>query len=204
METATLRPRSIGMAVIAIAGLPAAWNIVARNEYRHQTIERCVGSKKVGAYLLAAAIFGASFLRDVAFKRAMDDNPSAVLPILCPCVADGSTGAVATALTVAGGALMASGTLLVVTSFARLGVTGTYLGDYFGIKMKEPVTAFPFNRFENPMYLGSTLNFLGAAVAQNSGVGLALTGVVALVYHVATTYYENPFTAKIYADSDKE
>ena len=26
-----------------------------------------------------------------------------------------------------------------------LGVTGTYLGDYFGILMDEPVTSFPFN-----------------------------------------------------------
>lgn len=33
----------------------------------------------------------------------------------------------------------------------RLGVVGTYLGDYFGILMEERVTAFPFNVMDDPM-----------------------------------------------------
>ena len=37
---------------------------------------------------------------------------------------------------------------------------GTFLGDYFGILMKEKVTGFPFNVLDNPMYVGSTLLFL--------------------------------------------
>jgi methylene-fatty-acyl-phospholipid synthase len=42
-----------------------------------------------------------------------------------------------------------------------LGVTGTYLGDYFGILMDKMVTGFPFNVMDNPMYNGSTMCFLG-------------------------------------------
>ena len=41
-----------------------------------------------------------------------------------------------------------------------LGVTGTYLGDYFGILMDKMVTGFPFNILDNPMYIGSTMCFL--------------------------------------------
>jgi methylene-fatty-acyl-phospholipid synthase len=46
-----------------------------------------------------------------------------------------------------------------------LGITGTFLGDYFGILMKEKVTGFPFNLTSDPMYNGSSLIFLGDAIA---------------------------------------
>ncbi|KAG5471448.1 hypothetical protein LSCM1_01536 [Leishmania martiniquensis] len=195
---------SISMAAVAIAGLPTVWNIVARNEYRHHTIERAVGGKRAGAYLLAAAIFVASGLRDYAFHRAMVQNPSSVFPILSThAFGIESAGVVRNLMTGAGAALIAAGTTLVVTSFLRLGVTGTYLGDYFGIFMAERVTAFPFSHFDNPMYLGATLNFLAAALARNNGIGALLTGWVALVYHVSTTYFENPFTAMIYSKHEE-
>ena len=70
--------------------------------------------------------------------------------------------------------------VLVLTSMARLGVTGTYLGDYFGILMKKRVTGFPFNVTENPMYNGATLNFLALALwwggtrMQNEGLAAAV------------------------------
>lgn len=38
------------------------------------------------------------------------------------------------------------------------------LGDYFGILLEEKVTVFPFNIMENPMYWGSTANYLGLAL----------------------------------------
>ncbi|KAJ8362824.1 hypothetical protein SKAU_G00116550 [Synaphobranchus kaupii] len=37
-------------------------------------------------------------------------------------------------------------------------------GDYFGILMEQKVTGFPFNVMENPMYWGSTANYLGHAL----------------------------------------
>lgn len=193
-----LHQKSIGMAAFAIAGLPVAWNIVARNEYRNHTIERVVGGKKRGAYCLALAIFLASFARDAFFHAAVTQNPCSVLPVVCSGMFDPHT--VKRVLRIVGGALVTAGSALVVAAFARLGVTGTYLGDYFGITMDERVTAFPFSHFNNPMYLGASLNFLGAAVAQNSGVGVLLTGWIALVYHISTTYYEGPFTSMIYKE----
>lgn len=197
--------RSLGMAAIAIAGLPTAWNIVARNEYHHHTLEKLMRNKKRGAYLLAAAIFLGSGLRDWSFKVAMSHTPSSVLPLLC-CEAFGKETAplVRKVMKGVGAAMMAAGTTLVVSSFARLGVTGTYLGDYFGILMTERVTAFPFSHFENPMYLGATLNFLAASIAENNAVGALLTGWVALVYHVSTKYFENPFTSMIYSKRAEE
>jgi phosphatidylethanolamine N-methyltransferase len=78
-----------------------------------------------------------------------------------------------------------------------LGVTGTYLGDYFGILMDAPVTAFPFNVSEAPMYHGSTLSFLATALWFGKPAGLLLTGVVAAAYAVARRW-EDPFTGMIY------
>lgn len=196
---------SIGMAAIAIAGLPAAWNLVARNEYKRHTIEKTVRSKKVGACLLAAAIFLGSGARDYAFQNALRHNPSSVLPIIPTRIfGEAYAGVVRNVLRGAGAALMAAGTTLVVSAFLRLGVTGTYLGDYFGILMEERVTAFPFSHFDNPVYLGATFNFLAAALFQNSAVGVGLSMFVDIVYGISTTYFENPFTAMIYSKHDEE
>ncbi|CBZ36635.1 Phospholipid methyltransferase family protein [Leishmania donovani] len=191
--------RSIGTAAVAIAGLPTVWNMVARNEYRRHTIEKAVGGKRLGAYALAAAIVVASGARDYAFRNAMAQNPCPLLPILCTqALGPENAGVVRGVMRGVGAALMATGTTLVVSSFLRLGITGTYLGDYFGILMDERVTAFPFSHFDNPMYLGATLNFLAASIAQNNAVGTLLTGLVGLVYHVSAKYFENPFTEMIY------
>ena len=56
------------------------------------------------------------------------------------------------------------GFTLVGSSYWRLGLTGTYLGDYFGILMDSRVTGFPFNVTNNPMYNGATLLFIAHAL----------------------------------------
>ncbi|XP_061764862.1 phosphatidylethanolamine N-methyltransferase isoform X2 [Nerophis ophidion] len=91
------------------------------------------------------------------------------------------------------------GSLLVVSSFLALGFTGTFLGDYFGILMDDKVTGFPFSFIDNPMYWGSTSNYLGLALVGASPVGLLLTAIVALVYKIAIGF-EGPFTEHIYQE----
>jgi len=39
-----------------------------------------------------------------------------------------------------------------------------FAGDYFDILLPAKVTGFPFNVMDNPMYWGSTLNFLGMSL----------------------------------------
>lgn len=84
-----------------------------------------------------------------------------------------------------------------------LGVTGTYLGDYFGILMDAKVTGFPFNVSEAPMYHGSTLSFLATALWYGKPAGILLTGFVAVAYSIARRW-EDPFTGMIYAKRDEE
>jgi methylene-fatty-acyl-phospholipid synthase len=99
--------------------------------------------------------------------------------------------------------LFATGNVLVLSSMWALGVTGTYLGDYFGILMDAPVTSFPFNVTDAPMYHGSTLSFLATAIWRGKPAGIALTGLVAVAYAIARTY-EDPFTGMIYQKREDE
>lgn len=85
----------------------------------------------------------------------------------------------------------------------QLGITGTYLGDYFGILMPYMVTGFPFNVTGAPMYWGSTCSFAGTALLHHSPAGLLLTGLVFVAYSIALRF-EDPFTAEIYAKRDRD
>lgn len=84
-----------------------------------------------------------------------------------------------------------------------LGVTGTYLGDYFGILMDDMVTGFPFNVTGAPMYWGSTCSFIGTALHYRSPAGLMLSTLVFLWYSVALRF-EDPFTSGIYAEREEK
>ncbi|KAJ3361908.1 Phosphatidyl-N-methylethanolamine N-methyltransferase [Allomyces arbusculus] len=183
-----LAPPSLWLALGSIAFNPTFWNIVARREHRTHWLTRLFGGAYAGCYALAFTIFTLGLLRDYLYAVALDDQP--VLDF-------GLAGAV-------GGAVcLAVGNVLVLSSMWRLGVTGTYLGDYFGILMNERVTAFPFNTMENPMYNGSTLCFLGTALWKGSPAGILISVYVYIVYLLALAY-EGPFTAAIYAKRDKE
>lgn len=84
-----------------------------------------------------------------------------------------------------------------------LGVTGTYLGDYFGILMDDIVTGFPFNVTKSPMYYGSTMSFLGTALWFGKPAGILLTVEVLVVYLIALRF-EDPFTGAIYEKREKQ
>ena len=71
-----------------------------------------------------------------------------------------------------------------------LGVTGTYLGDYFGILMESKVEGFPFNVTGAPMYWGSTMCFLGTSLWYGRGAGVVLSGLVLGCYVVALRFEE--------------
>jgi methylene-fatty-acyl-phospholipid synthase len=103
----------------------------------------------------------------------------------------------------AGVGLFVLGNVLVLSSTWALGITGTFLGDYFGILMDSMVTGFPFNVTDAPMYYGSTMSFLGTALYLGKPAGILLTGLVFVVYLVALRF-ENPFTCGIYEERERQ
>lgn len=143
---------SLYVAAASIAFNPTFWNIVAQNEYHNKTISRILnGNRYLGCYLLAATIFSLGILRDHLYMNALKDQP--IHPLLT-----------LPAVKVVAAALVAAGNIFVISSMWALGVTGTYLGDYFGILMDDMVTGFPFNVMGDPMYWGSSMSFAGVAL----------------------------------------
>jgi len=98
--------------------------------------------------------------------------------------------------------LFAIGQTLVLSSTVALGITGTFLGDYFGILMDHRVEGFPFNILSDPMYDGSTICFAATALWYGRPAGLFITAFVYIVYGFALQF-EGPFTDAIYAAKAK-
>ncbi|OWB58792.1 hypothetical protein B5S28_g4871 [[Candida] boidinii] len=181
----------LAISLLTIAFNPIFWNIAARLEYKtHILTKLAFGKPKLGCYMLAATIFSLGIYRDEVFRQALLEQP--ISPIL-----NNDT------VKYAGAAVFGIGNLLVVSSMFMLGITGTYLGDYFGILMDERVTGFPFNVTNNPMYNGSTLCFLGTALWFAKPAGIFVAGFVYCLYQVALIF-EEPFTGMIYAKRDEE
>jgi len=84
--------------------------------------------------------------------------------------------------------LFLTGQLFVISSTWALGITGTFLGDYFGILMDHRVEGFPFNVLRDPMYVGSTMCFAATALWYESPAGLLITLYVYIVYTIALRY----------------
>ena len=112
-----------------------------------------------------------------SYERALKDQPTLNLLVSQPAQFLAYT-------------MLACGNILVLSSMWTLGITGTYLGDYFGILMDHRVTAFPFNVTDAPMYYGSTLSFLGSAILYGKPAGIVLTLEVLAVYLVALRFEE--------------
>lgn len=86
-----------------------------------------------------------------SYERALKDQPHHVI---LPAPFDTLVPAV----------LFLAGQTFVLTSTWALGITGTFLGDYFGILMDHRVEGFPFNVLRDPMYVGSTMCFAAGAL----------------------------------------
>lgn len=173
-------------ALCSILFNPIFWNIVARLEHKTHFLTKIAGGAYRGCYVLAAIIFSLGIYRDHIYHDALLQQPTYQPLAESPIVK---------ALAIAA---FGVGNVFVLTSMWALGVTGTYLGDYFGILMKERVTSFPFNVNDNPMYNGSTLCFLGTALWYGKPTGLLVTAFVYVMYKIALLF-EEPYTARIYA-----
>jgi phosphatidylethanolamine N-methyltransferase len=166
-------------------------SIVARQEYHNKLLTKLFGgNSKAACYALAATIFSLGMVRDLIYKNAISEQPTH------PALVNDYMRA--TAIT-----LFVVGNVLVVSSTWRLGITGTFLGDYFGILKDEMVTGFPFNVTGSPMYTGSTCSFLATAMWYGKPAGVLLTAWVDIVYRLALRY-EDPFTSEIYAKRERE
>jgi len=187
-----LSQRSFWVSLGAIAFNPIAWNIAAQAEARKHVLTKLFGGRRYTAcYALAATIFLLGLNRDALYQQALRHQPV-------------SESLQYAEVKILAAVLFAIGSTLVLTSMWQLGITGTFLGDYFGILMDAPVTSFPFNVSTHPMYDGSSLNFLATALWYGTPAGILLSAVVFVIYRIAASKYEGPFTETIYAARDRQ
>lgn len=182
----------VWLAAAHITFNPFFWNFSARMEYKHKLLSRIFGSAKVGCYVLAAITFIIGLTRNCVVIVAVTRQLS---------FEDYLGQSTVEYMKVIGLLCIFTGLTLAISSMFRLGIAGTYLGDYFGMLKDSRVTSFPYNVVDNPMYVGSTIAFLGLALRMVSPIGLLLTAYIWAVYSVAL-FFEEPFTAKIYDGRD--
>lgn len=182
----------VWLAAAHITFNPMFWNTCARLEYKNKLMTRIFGSAEVGCYVLATVTFIIGLTRNLVVVIAVTRQLSLEEYLGADTV---------TYMQIIGTLCMIVGLTLAISSMFRLGVTGTYLGDYFGMLKSSRVTAFPYNVVNNPMYVGSTIAFLGLAVCMMSPIGFLFTGYIWLVYNIAL-FFEEPFTNKIYSNRD--
>lgn len=178
----------IWLAAAHISFNPMFWNLSARLEYKTKFLSRVFGSAKLGCYVLATITFLIGLTRNFVVIIAVTRQLSLEAYL-------GDTTIYY--MKIVGTFCILAGLTLAISSMVRLGITGTYLGDYFGMLKDSRVTSFPYNLVDNPMYFGSTLAFFGLAVRMMSPIGFLLTFYIWLVYNIAL-FFEEPFTAKIY------
>ncbi|CAF2061366.1 unnamed protein product [Rotaria magnacalcarata] len=170
---------------------PLVWNIFARLCYALIPKKTSKYKRYIVCYLLTIWIFSFSSYRDYLIRQTIQNQPKFIL------IDDYSQGVEFISVL-----LFLVGQIFVLSSFYQLGITGTFLGDYCGILMDAPVTTFPFNILNNPMYIGSTLSFFALALYYASPVGILLTIEVYLVYQIALLF-EEPYTKWIYEQKNK-
>lgn len=174
------------LACVVVMLNPVFWNVVSRLEYRTHVLSKVAGGPRRGVTLLAMGILSFNYLRTSLFHIVMDKHAT------CSPMQNSLFDAV-------GYLLVIAGTVLVLSSGYQLGFFCSFMGDYFGILLKEKVTSFPFNVVSDPMYVGSALVYLGMSFLHASVVGIILTGCIAFSYAIAL-FFEQPFTSQIYAD----
>jgi phosphatidylethanolamine N-methyltransferase len=181
------------LSAMMIVICPVTWNLIARWEFHTKVFTKSAGDNRLAADIFAHILIEMGIFRNYIFDKAI--SRQTVYPI---------DAEYSQTVYLIGYALFIFGAILVIMAYYRLGIHGIYYADYFGVLMKEKVTAFPYNLVDNPLYIGSTSVFLGLTVIHRSPAGFLLTILVWFMYKLASLM-ENPMTNLIYCvDNIKE
>lgn len=146
-----LTDQAFARAIVATVLPPLIWNIIGPFEYHTRLVSKITFKPIIGVYLSGLLIASLSVYRSALFVAAINSQVR--------------LNEMDTPLFHAlGGFILVCGMAMFLGAYYRLGITGTYLGDYFGIFRDERITAFPFNVLNNPMYDGSSMNHLAEAL----------------------------------------
>ncbi len=180
-------------AISMIILCPITWNLVARYEFYTKKLSKFVGDNRLAADIFAHVLIEMGIFRNYMFSRVIRNHNKL----------DNFFTESSIIIEIVGYLILGSGFHLNFFAYYRLGIHGIYYGDYFGVLCKEMVTAFPYNILDNPLYVGSTMMFFGAAILYRSPSGILLTILAWIMYKFASVL-ENPMTPLIYSPENIE
>ena len=147
------------------------WIVIPQLEYRYNIISRFTNKDKgIANDFFAFSLIQTGALRSLYFENAIKESikieygPYAILVEILSAI------------------MIVSGFIIIMMTFARMGIRGMYFGDYFGFLFKEKITAFPFSHLNDPQYFGTTTLFTGYSLFYHSPAGLVLTVLTYLLY----------------------
>jgi len=170
---------------------PVTWNVVSRLEFNTRIFSRIVGDKTIAADIMAHIYIEMGIFRNFMFYYLVTHHQSFYVPesLVLPIKAFAAF-------------LCVFGLIINLGVLYRLGIHGIYYADYFDILCPEKQTKWPYSQFEHPLYIGSTLIFIGDALINFSLIGLIYSAFAYFMYNIAG-YLEAPYTNLIYSDENK-
>ena len=154
------------------------WNITSMIQYKTKIFTKLFGDSKKAVYIHMIVVFSFGLSRDNLYRYVVNTSNN-FLPLI-----DNQF------ITYLGYLMLLMGNILVLSATYKLGMIGTFNGDAYGFLLPAIITSFPFNLFNAPMYLGSTLNFLGYAVIKRSATGVFLTTLIGFAYFCGNIFEE--------------
>ena len=182
------------LAMFFTIACPLFWSIGGRIEYHTKIFSKIFqGNSKYANNVFAGIAIILSIFRNYYLVKSLIISPRIYLQSI-------DAEIIITSIAVL---IFLIGCSFVFGAYYRLGISGTYYGDHFGIVMDEKIESFPFNVTDHPMYNGAITIYLGFVVYFRSVTGILLLAVLFGMYKFAE-YAEDPMTDKIYGNKEKE
>ncbi|KAG0237086.1 phospholipid methyltransferase-domain-containing protein [Mortierella sp. GBAus27b] len=177
------------VAILAMILHVANYNFTARLEYNTRVFTKAIGSNAI--YFYAVYLVLSALVRDHFIHLAV--APDAGSLVIFPA-------AVATAV---GGTCFVLGVLLNLWTLKSLGVKGMYNGDSFGFLFDAPVLDGPYQYFNDPQYVGTSLSLAGTAIFYQSVIGYVLAVDMYIIFWISVMFFEGPHMRRIYSQKKK-
>jgi methylene-fatty-acyl-phospholipid synthase len=171
----TLSQPSAIVSILVTLASPVFWNLIPR--YGGEPMIKAFGSRRIAMLAFAIYVMVTSFYREVVFVDAIEEDPVKTFNIfksLDAVTLDLVTDKLGWAVTIFG-LVLSSSAMYRLGIFGRCTCTsstwvvavdlplhaeslatltsntiGTYMGEFFGVMLREKITSFPFSHFNNP------------------------------------------------------
>lgn len=152
---------------------PLLLNMVARSEYKNNTLSRMIGNSKNACQFFTFILFVFGLLRNTVFVFALFLQPE------CELLEN-------IYIKIFGYLCLGFGQMLVFrTAISEPALKDTVLGDYFALPRSARFQLYPLSISNSNMYQGATLSYLGIGLISAKPAGILVSFLSSSVYQGA-------------------